>query len=430
MGELRGAKSKEKLVIVFLIISVIVVGMAFYVLFLKKEVPEEVEAVVLNAGDLAINYLDGNEINVVKPKNDEYKYIFSITNTGVSKLYYSIYLDEVEEDLDKVNVVLERENGDTIYNNTLKNGRNLLIKLNNIEASVTERFVLKINNDKNKKNIKAKILVVNESISEETFADTILDSNVLSLKHTTPGVDLAVSHEGLVRDEDELGTTYYFRGKVENNYLQIGDYLFRIVRINGDGTVRIVLDQSISLQTPFNSENINVADTVLFNNSLVYQNLNNWVDSNLSLYKDYFVEGDFCSDNNFINYNGDMKNSNVYQRIFVNANPSLKCNGQVSKLKVGLLSADEVVFAGAIKDSENKKFYLYNPTILGDSWTTSSSGMDNTNSFYMINITKDGGLKARNLVNTSLGVRPVLNLSVASHVKGEGTKNNPYVLVS
>ena len=46
--------------------------------YLKKEVPEEVEAVVLNAGDLAINYLDGNEINVVKPKNDEYKYIFSI----------------------------------------------------------------------------------------------------------------------------------------------------------------------------------------------------------------------------------------------------------------------------------------------------------------------------------------------------------------
>ena len=68
--------------------------------------------------------------------------------------------------------------------------------------------------------------------------------------------------------------------------------------------------------------------------------------------------------------------------------------------------------------------------ILDDCWTVSASGSDLTNNFYMIALTKDGSLKARNLVNTNLGVRPVLNLSVASHVKGEGTKDNPYVLVS
>ena len=430
MSELRGASWTVKLLIICLLI-VLIDGIISIIMFLSMtDDNEEVEAVVLNVGDLAINYLDGNEINIVKPQKKDYEYVFSVTNTGENKIYYSIYLDEVENDLDEVNIILERENGDTIYNNILKKERNLLVKLNALEGSITDRFVLKINNDKNKKSIKAKILVVNESITEETFADTLLDNNELALEHTTPGSEAAVTKEGLIRDEDELGITYYFRGSVDNNYLQIGNYLFRIVRINGDGTVRVVMDQSIAFQTPFNTENINELKTVLFNESLVYQSLSTWVDTNLAPYKDYFVEGDFCSDTDFINNNGDMKNSNVYQRIFVNANPSLKCNGQISKLRVGLLSADEIVYAGALKDSENKRFYLYNPMILDDCWTVSASGSDLTNNFYMIALTKDGSLKARNLVNTNLGVRPVLNLSVASHVKGEGTKDNPYVLVS
>lgn len=45
---------------------------------------------------------------------------------------------------------------------------------------------------------------------------------------------------GIYKAEDDLGNTYYFRGNVENNYVKFANYYWRIIRINGDGTIRIV----------------------------------------------------------------------------------------------------------------------------------------------------------------------------------------------
>lgn len=54
--------------------------------------------------------------------------------------------------------------------------------------------------------------------------------------------------DGLFAMEDDYGTSYYFRGAVENNYLVFGrdsldrEMLWRIIRFNGDGSVRIQYD--------------------------------------------------------------------------------------------------------------------------------------------------------------------------------------------
>ena len=65
MSELRGASWKVKLLIICLLI-VLIDGIISIIMFLSMtDDNEEVEAVVLNVGDLAINYLDGNEINIV-----------------------------------------------------------------------------------------------------------------------------------------------------------------------------------------------------------------------------------------------------------------------------------------------------------------------------------------------------------------------------
>lgn len=45
---------------------------------------------------------------------------------------------------------------------------------------------------------------------------------------------------GLYSTIDDLGTTYYFRGNVDNNYVLFADYYWRIIRINGDGTIRLI----------------------------------------------------------------------------------------------------------------------------------------------------------------------------------------------
>ena len=46
----------------------------------------------------------------------------------------------------------------------------------------------------------------------------------------------------LCRAKDAYGNSYYYRGNVTNNYVKFADKYWRIVRINGDGTVRVIYD--------------------------------------------------------------------------------------------------------------------------------------------------------------------------------------------
>ena len=39
---------------------------------------------------------------------------------------------------------------------------------------------------------------------------------------------------------DDYGTSYYFRGNVENNYVKFAGFYWRILRINGDGSIRMI----------------------------------------------------------------------------------------------------------------------------------------------------------------------------------------------
>ena len=41
----------------------------------------------------------------------------------------------------------------------------------------------------------------------------------------------------LCEAEDDLGTTDYYRGNVTNNYVSFAGFIWRIVRIHGDGTM-------------------------------------------------------------------------------------------------------------------------------------------------------------------------------------------------
>ena len=57
---------------------------------------------------------------------------------------------------------------------------------------------------------------------------------------------IATTNEGLFKAQDDLGTSYYFRGAVDNNWVKFGkdssgkDIYWRIIRINGDGSIRMI----------------------------------------------------------------------------------------------------------------------------------------------------------------------------------------------
>ena len=68
-----------------------------------------------------------------------------------------------------------------------------------------------------------------------TTAPSYMDS-----EHTI--IDVANSEQGLYAVEDDQGTSYIFRGDVKNNNVQFGGYFWKILRINGDGTIRMIFN--------------------------------------------------------------------------------------------------------------------------------------------------------------------------------------------
>ena len=54
------------------------------------------------------------------------------------------------------------------------------------------------------------------------------------------------SDKGMYKAQDDLGTSYYYRGAVDNNWVKFGkdstgkDIYWRIIRINGDGSIRMI----------------------------------------------------------------------------------------------------------------------------------------------------------------------------------------------
>lgn len=70
--------------------------------------------------------------------------------------------------------------------------------------------------------------------------DPILTLNNLGLEKVEP--------ESIYTEKDDYGTSYYFKGESENNYVKFaknsdGKYMYwRIIRINGDGSIRLIYD--------------------------------------------------------------------------------------------------------------------------------------------------------------------------------------------
>ncbi len=72
---------------------------------------------------------------------------------------------------------------------------------------------------------------------------TIVDKIIASSHGVKDGYDdPATTDEGIFEMEDDYGTSYYYRGAVENNYVKFAGFYWRIIRINGDGSLRIIYD--------------------------------------------------------------------------------------------------------------------------------------------------------------------------------------------
>ena len=275
--------------------------------------------------------------------------------------------------------------------------------------------------------------------------------------------------------------SYYFRGAVDNNWVKFGkdstgkDIYWRIIRVNGDGSIRMIYTGTTapteSTKVVMTGEGTQIGTSV-FNSSsdkaeyvgymytegqqhgnstdsTIKTALENWYKST-TLYTDtatskLVVDTPFCYDRtastsktgtygeisswastNTTYYYGS------YGRTYGNNNcwnPSLKRQNELDKYSVangslsypvGLITADEIVLAGAY-NYENNSYYLYT----GQYYWSGSPAMSSGAASAVFRVDSLGRLNGPS-VDIMYGVRPVVSLSSEAKLTGDGTWNNVY----
>ena len=245
-------------------------------------------------------------------------------------------------------------------------------------------------------------------LSDNTLSGQILKDNEVK---TSPNFSANHTDKGLyVQKGDSTKSidgkpTYYFRGNVDNNYLKFDDgTIWRIVRINEDGTIRIIKASNIGTSV--------FGSNALYSGSTIETYLNNWI--NTTDYDVGITESTFCND----------VSGNAYDRLKGgnSVNPTFACSSELLKLKVGLITADEAVYAGVIADSSSPSYL----SGLVSGWvytmTNSFGGRDSVNMMFV-------GLGYQHGNTANAEVYPVINLKAdITALGGDGTSSNPYLI--
>ena len=246
------------------------------------------------------------------------------------------------------------------------------------------------------------------------------------------------------------GVTYYYTGANPDNWVYFGEFWWRIIRINGDGSIRMIY-QGTSANTTgtgtqigtsaFNSSYNNKTYVGLVydgstqhgygTNSTIMINLNNWYNSNLVSYEEKYIDTGtgFCSDRNIANGYSFSSNGTInYAPYDRRNNGILQChtedilsqdNGKIPN-PIGLLTSDEYILA---KDENS---YLNVEIIY---WTMSPAWFE-YNTAGVFDIDSYGALNYGEVVqNTEPSIRPVINLRSDVEITGSGTTSDPFKVV-
>ena len=324
-------------------------------------------------------------------------------------------------------------------------------------------------------NLSSVYYVVSATSSSYTY------KQITSNKNTTEAL--------LASTEDDYGTSYYFRGAVKNNYVQFANKCWRIVRINGDGSVKLVLhnDNTSNASSPCASSNNSTTAafarysgssyTSVFNSNYndnayigfmygatgasdypnthantnksdILKNLETWYTNNLTSYESKLADTIWCNDKSTVSgglgYGTNATDYGAYNRLASTKQPTLKCpndnnGGKLSKFtvddtkngngnltyKIGLLTADEIAFAGSIAYTYNRSTYLQENTGTTWWWSLSPVGFNGSDAGVWI---VGSGYLGSNYVDGDVGLRPVISLISSTNVTGDGTSENPYVV--
>ncbi len=523
--------TKNILIVLLIVILTIMVGFSLSYAFFSAKISntESNSTIVMEGGKLSITYADGSGdliVSNIYPRDKEWiTKNFNVTgNTTVDlNAYYKIkmVIDNNEFATDALHFTLDSENTDNngsvvspvtkqyINKENIEIGEGYFANTNGVDK--IHKYTLKIyfldNNDDQNEMQGAKfaghiVIEAGEEIEEDgttpkgwnnAKSGTLLAGikanypTVESTK-TTPGSAISTSDEALLAStEDDYGTSYYFRGAITNNYVQFANKCWRVVRITGNGAIKLVLhnDNISKASNPCNaSNNAEKAafaryDGIIYNSyfntseeynayigfmygtpnsstyalehenkndSTILTNLKKWYDLTFSdVQKQQLADVIWCNDKS-TNGLGYGTNNSRYGFIIRWGTATLVCpddqnggnlsrytasditygNGALKNYKIGLLTADEIAFAGNGVNSSNSSYYLYENAGFG--WWTMSP------SYYIestagITIVSSEGFTGSNFLPNSYGIRPSIALISTTTISGgTGPSSDPFVI--
>ena len=385
---------------------------------------------------VSINYLDGKFFDIADFKSgDVYSKKVTISNVSDVDTYATLSLMDVSKSSENLILKVIDSEGNIVYEKKITNVDTEIIKGVDLGVGKSLSYTVSIENrGEDTKNFYADILAYKELTKQanETFKDVILKNNKVKESLTNVGMEAALENEGLIKTLDDDGEAYFFRGAVDNNNVVFNDVKFKILRINGDSSVRLILSDSLEGNYAYNSDNSeveNYADKLKLENSSVKEVLDKWLNANFSNYTKYISNSTYCEDLNVFKEENNIIYLNTYNRLFVDDSPSLVCTGNKISAQVGLISADEVVYAGAYRNSINQSFFLYNENLNGPYVTMSGSQiLQNYNAVDAIIVNKNGSLSYDKKISNEYQIRPVISLDSNTTVTGSGSVNDPYVV--
>ena len=259
---------------------------------------------------------------------------------------------------------------------------------------------------------------------------------------TTPGQAASTETEkALSKTQDDYGDSYYFRGNVVDNFVEFAGMCWRIVRIEGDGSVKLILeDQNTTCNSNTFTGNWSDGNTYSFGTPDSFKNeLENFQATKILNYTDKLKNDDWCYDDVVTDEDKDWQYGgekygryNAYKRIVENKMPSLICTGSKLNAYIGTLTADEISFAGRLNYSHDNIYYLTNNHERNNRlvwWTSSYSSLDPHAGGYaeMLFVSDLGEYHADASFNSY--IRPAVtilsNIQISS---GDGTQQNPYII--
>lgn len=216
-------------------------------------------------------------------------------------------------------------------------------------------------------------------------------------------------------------------------------YYINYVWVNGKKAYYITLSGGKNVEDALREMTAEYTNTT---DSTIKTAIDNWYKENMTDYTENLEDTVWCNDRSWSSSGGWTKDGkatdDLYYSSFIRADttyqPSLACknkndsftvgseNGNGALIyPVGLLTSDEVMYAGSKIDTNNNNYYLYTGNLY---WTLSPRLYEMMARGFPVG--SSGGLYKYGNVKDQWGVRPLVSLKPNTrYIGGDGTVDNP-----